>query len=276
MDRRTFVTASAAISALALCPRAQADEPSLDTLLAQLDSDPSLVENAWLYRENQVQRGVPDPNRMSTRKISQRAIDTIIKLEVSSPERYTAHYTHPIWPKGQSGVTIGIGYDLRFANEEILRRDWGEHLPEAMIVALIPVLSKGGEEAHQLVSTVQDVTVPYDVARAQFEAFLPSAVFDTESVFHHGDRLSDDSFGALVSLVFNRGTSMRGNRRREMRNIRDLLNHAPDDPEHPFPQYVAAIPPEFDNMEKLWPNPDQYGLILRRRIEKKLFEDGMA
>jgi hypothetical protein len=32
-----------------------------------------------------------------------------------------------------------------------------------------------------------------------------------------------DRQGGLVSLVFNRGTSMEGHRRREMRAIRDLV-----------------------------------------------------
>ncbi len=35
----------------------------------------------------------------------------------------------PIWPGGESGITIGIGYDLAHVNHKQFRQDWS-HLPK--------------------------------------------------------------------------------------------------------------------------------------------------
>src|SRR5258708_33323102 len=48
------------------------------------------------------------------RPISDRAIQLIIAFEVTSEAVYNRLYQRPTWPKGKSGVTIGIGYDLGY------------------------------------------------------------------------------------------------------------------------------------------------------------------
>jgi hypothetical protein len=45
----------------------------------------------------------------------------------------------------------------------------------------------------------------------------------SEKAFPGLDQLCDDAYGAIVSLVFNRGSSLSGDSRLEMRNIRDLI-----------------------------------------------------
>lgn len=35
------------------------------------------------------------------------------------------------WPGGESGITIGVGYDLRFNKLEDFQKDWGHYLPAA-------------------------------------------------------------------------------------------------------------------------------------------------
>src|SRR6185503_7631740 len=118
---------------------ASASEDAFTALMDQLDRDPALVENAWALREVQTtraqRRGLP-----SQRQLPAIATDMIVRLEVSNSARYERLYRRPIWPGGQSGVTIGIGYDLRFASEDDLNNDWSALLDPAMVATLRPVL----------------------------------------------------------------------------------------------------------------------------------------
>jgi hypothetical protein len=76
--------------------------------------------------------------------------------------------------------------------------------------------------------------------------------------------LPGDCAAALVSLVFNRGTSLSGERRREMSNIQALLRTG----------NLKEIPKQFREMERLWPNVK--GLRRRRNEEADLFESGLV
>lgn len=265
MRRRTFITALSAMGAFAAPGSASGQTASFEALLSELEADPTLVESAWSssLRQNGGERGI-GRGTPSTRTISERSIDMIVRLEVSSKARYEQRYTHPIWPGGMSGVTIGIGYDLQFASHEQLVRDWGGLLDEQMLATLETVLQLGGAEARAALAGVQSVTVPWDAAHLQFRRFLPYPTAETENVFPNSSALSDDSFGALVSLVYNRGVSIAAgsDRRREMREIRELMS-ARD---------FAPIPEKIRGMKRLWPN--QPGLVLRRELEAQLFEIG--
>lgn len=271
MDRRTFVaSAAAAVGGVALGQAGRAvaaDGDRLSSLLAQLEADPSLVEDSWQYRSPEISRGV-GTGRASTRRISARATDMIIQFEVVSRQRYERLYSRPIWPKGKSGVTIGIGYDLRFVNRAMLERDWGKLLDAPTVARLAQVLRKGGVVARDALPLVREVQVPWTPADAQFRAFVPYAVAQTEDVFANSGALSDDSFGALVSLVYNRGAAIpRGSdSRREMLAIHDLM----------AAKNFAAVPAQIRSMKRLWPGPDARGLIIRREAEAVLFEVGMA
>jgi GH24 family phage-related lysozyme (muramidase) len=76
--------------------------------------------------------------------------------------------------------------------------------------------------------------------------------------------LPGDCAAALVSLVFNRGASLTGERRTEMARIQELLR-AGD---------VAKIPAQLRAMTRLWPTVK--GLRRRREEEAALFESGLV
>jgi GH24 family phage-related lysozyme (muramidase) len=76
--------------------------------------------------------------------------------------------------------------------------------------------------------------------------------------------LPGDCAAALVSLVFNRGTSLSGDRRREMSNIQALLRTG----------NLKEIPNQFREMKRLWPQTE--GLRSRRIQEADLFEGGLV
>jgi GH24 family phage-related lysozyme (muramidase) len=98
---------------------------------------------------------------------------------------------------------------------------------------------------------------------------LPQCVSETRNVFYGSVNMPRICFGALVSLVYNRGTSMTdsvsnpGNRK-EMRDIRGAVAKG----------RFSEIPASLRAMKRLWPEPN--GLRDRREREAKLFELGLA
>lgn len=207
-------------------------------------------------------------------EISKEAFDLIVQEEVSSQQAYEAKYRHPEWPGGNSGVTIGIGYDLRFSTVEQMRADWGPHLPPAMIAALEPACAANGnsgqqgEDARALAHRLKaSVDVPWDAAMRVFaERDMPKWSNIVANALPNADKLSPDSFGALVSLTYNRGASFNRSESRyaEMRNIKVHMTESD----------FGKIPAELRSMKRLW--PDLRGLRDRRDHEAQLFERGLT
>jgi hypothetical protein len=266
MDRRRFLLSSGTLLLSSTIPaRAQSD--ALIALLAEVAADPAMVENSWFYRERIISRGVGH-GAPSKRLLNGTSKDLIIAFEIASKAAYQSRYRHPIWPKGASGVTIGIGYDLRFANKTYIDRDWPWLSAEDRAL-LINVATLGGTEARDALPTVQSVDVPWDMAYEQFIAFIPYPTKDTEKVFPNTAKLNDDCFGALVSLVYNRGPKIsQGDSRREMFAIQQLMKSGQE-------ADFAKIPEQIRSMKRLWTTPDSRGLIRRREAEALLFEKGL-
>ena len=119
------------------------------------------------------------------------------------------------------------------------------------------------------IAGLADIRIPYVKANEQFVAStLPRAVGETVAGLPNAEKLSPDSLGALVSLVYNRGPSfqLNGKRYSEMRAIR--LHMVRNEPE--------KIPAEIRGMKHLWEGvPNMNGLLTRRELEARLFEAGM-
>ena len=189
----------------------------------------------------------------------------IICQEVSGEAMYRKSYTRPTWPEGQSGATIGVGYDCGYSTAAGIQADWGSRLPQNMVDILKTFAGATGEHAHGLVRTQQAgiVVVPWEVALDEFENVeIPRWVAKVAKVYPNTDKLPADCLGALVSLAYNRGLALAGDRRIEMERIK----------EHLAAGEYGKIPHEFRSMERLWSN----GLVHRREVEAQLFEKGLA
>lgn len=201
--------------------------------------------------------------------ISQDAIDLIVAEEVSSEATYKARYQHPEWPGGESGITIGIGYDVGYASPEGLRADWTTLIPQAMVETLSEVVGLKREAAHARLGHVRPlVTVPWDAAMKVFISHdVPKWIGIVERALPNCDKLSPDCLGALVSLAYNRGPSFSkdGDRYEEMRNIKNWMTH----------EGFKFIPNEFRKMKRHWPQRSMRGVVLRREHEARLFERGL-
>ena len=200
-----------------------------------------------------------------SRRISPDAIELIEAMEVGSRADYDRKYQHPSWPQGNTGITIGIGYDLGYVSAQSFRRDWEPHLDAATFERLSPAIGKRSAEAESSLHEFRDLVISWDQALSVFrERTLSEYGARVDKVFPNANEPPPDSFGALVSLVFNRGTSLEGERRAEMASIAALMEQRKFD----------AIPAEIRKMKRLWPS---LGAMQKRRdAEAALFEKGLV
>lgn len=209
----------------------------------------------------------PAPVQEPTLPISQKALDLIIKHEVGGGEAYyNKALKKPCYPGGASGVTIGVGYDLGYNTGEQFTSDWGKVLAGDVFNRLAKCLGAKSAKAKGLIASVKDIEIPWSSALQVFkESTLPRFVKETLKAFPGADELHPDAFGALVSLVFNRGAAVTGKNREEMKNIRDLISS----------KNYAAIAKEITNMKRIWVGKGLDGL-LRRRDEEAALVKGSA
>ena len=192
------------------------------------------------------------------------SLKLILDFEVGGGEAFynSNGLKHPIWPGASSGVTIGVGYDLGFNSADTIRADWESELDEATVKRLCTVAGKTGQTAKAALASVKNVVVPWAAAFAVYQAVtIPKFEQLTRNAFPGFDNLDPHCQGALVSLVFNRGASMKGDRRIEMRAIRDLV------PQKDYP----GIASQFRKMKRLWKGTDiEKGMNRRRDAEADL------
>jgi hypothetical protein len=185
-------------------------------------------------------------------------LDMILRFEVGSRARYEKEFQRPVWPGASSGVTIGIGYDLGVTKKAQITADWETYLFEPELAALLAVQGVTGLPAKQLAKGVSHVVIPLKAAEEVF--YLKTlSVFAarTRATFPGVEKLPADAQGMLLSLVYNRGTSLHGGRRTEMAEIARLLRGSNHD--------LEGIAVQFESMKRLW--PDLKGLRDRRQRE---------
>ena len=199
--------------------------------------------------------------------VSPEAQDAIVGFEVTSKAAYEKRYLRPIAPAGDSGVTVGIGYDLGYNTPESVRRDFGSLLSGSDVELLVRATGLKGNSARQRLPEFQGVIVPWEAAIAVFKrTTLPKFAKAVLETFPNTVELKGHAFGALTSLVYNRGTRLDGDRRREMAAIHDLLSN------RHFNQVAAQI----RGMTRLWEGQANLGGVVKRRLaEAILFEQGL-
>ena len=220
-----------------------------------------LIENA----RPRLRSGPTEPGGAPTAAltVSTRGLEAIVRFEVGSEAAYEKKYRRPIWPGGESGVTAGIGYDLGMSGEAAIRDDWRGQVSDADLELLASVARIVGAAAKAALARVRSVDVPLFAARQVFAVrTLPRYAQATRKVFPGVQDLPADAQSALLSLVFNRGASLAGNRREEMRAIRDLVPS----------RDLTGIAGQLRAMTRLWEGMGLPGLIRRRRDEADLVE----
>lgn len=200
--------------------------------------------------------------------VSKRSYDLIIKYETGGEAYYRKALQRPTYPGGQSGVTIGIGYDLGYNTPEGFARDWKNKLDAKVFARLHGCLGLKGKAASAKIAGLKDIQIPWEMAQAVFnERTLPRFIALTKSTFPGSDKLHPDAFGVLVSIVFNRGGSTKGATRVEMKNIKDSISTKPINKD--LYLYIAN---QITSMKRLWVGKGLNGLLTRRDEEAKIIK----
>jgi GH24 family phage-related lysozyme (muramidase) len=196
---------------------------------------------------------------------SPKALDLILEYEVGGGKSYYEKYlSKPTWPGGASGMTLAIGVDCGYYTPEELEKIFN-FLPKDQLTIVKGASGKTGQagKAYTNANKNKGINISWDQAIKIFDTLTwPKFARLAEKAFPGLDELCDNAYGALVSLVFNRGTAMQGDNRLEMRNIRVLV---------PKKDY-KGIANELRKMKRIWEGKGLDGLLARREAEAKLVE----
>jgi hypothetical protein len=205
--------------------------------------------------------------------LSKKSLDLILEFEVGGGESYYNKFLkNPAWPGEQSGVTIGVGYDLGYVNKAEFSEDWKD-LPKEIFDRLYKVVGIKGYNAKNLIRGLKDISIPWDLSLKVFMNKTVTKFYNlTRETFPNFDNLPEDAKGGLVSLVFNRGNALEGDRRREMKLIRDGMKLVST-----FDQKALTfIANQIRNMKRIWIGGSiEKGMSRRRDAEAKIIEESL-
>jgi hypothetical protein len=205
--------------------------------------------------------------------LNKKSLDLILEFEVGGGENYYNKFLkNPAWPEGQSGVTIGVGYDLGYVNKTEFSEDWKD-LPKETFDRLYKVVGIKGYNAKNLIRGLKDITIPWELALKVFNNKTVSKFYNlTRETFPNFDNLPEDAKGGLVSLVFNRGNALEGDRRREMKLIRDGMKLVSTYDQ----KALTFIANQIRNMKRIWIGGSiEKGMSRRRDAEAKIIEESL-
>ena len=195
----------------------------------------------------------------------------IVYYEVGGKNYYIKNYQTPqvpAWRTTSSGVTVGIGVDVGHMSKSSVQKTFDGIIPQTQIDALKQAAGYKGSKAYYtaLPKVKYKVKIGWDDAyKILTDRTLPTYSHRTAQAFKiEKDQLHGDLNGALVSLVYNRGSSMSGSRRSEMRQIRDDIAK----------KEYGNIGNYIRSMKRLWSYSKLKGLHLRRDKEAEYADRG--
>lgn len=193
--------------------------------------------------------------------LNELSVRTIVELETGGQRYYNPKAEVP---GGSSGVTFGVGIDLGYTTPKEIGELFWEIVTGAQLEVLQKAYPKIRQEAKNYLPRVADIQVEWDQALYLFgEHTVPKFYKLACSAFPGLTELNPNTQGALVSLVFNRGPSLAGDRRVEMRAIRDLVPK----------KDTKAIAQQLRKMKRVWTGTDiEAGMYSRREQEARLAE----
>ena len=194
---------------------------------------------------------------------SAKALSLILEYEVGGGRAYYEKYLNgPTWPGGASGMTLAIGIDCGYYTPTELREIFN-FLPDKQIKAIQGASGKTGQAGKEYTGSIRNlgIKITWDQAIEIFDKYTWTKFAKlAERTFPGLDQLCDNAYGAIVSLVFNRGSSLVGDSRSEMREIKNLV---------PKKDY-RSIALEIQKMKRIWQGKGLDGLLARRDAESAL------
>ncbi len=143
----------------------------------------------------------------------------------------------PHWPKGYSGLTVGMGYDLKYQTQEGFKKDWGGHLTPEQLDKLddyVPSITAKGKKVppkkkanKAAVVATKDIDIQYKAAVKVYEdVTIPKFEAKVEKIFPGYGQMDPYSQAVILSVVYNRGDSMgkkKSLRRKHFMQIREAV-----------------------------------------------------
>lgn len=205
---------------------------------------------------------------MPTLTLSKQAInDAILAFEIGYDKKNGFDYynkkltkpTVPAWQTTDSGVTIGIGFDCGYNTTAEIRNSWGSILPKEQVDLLVKCSGLKKKAAFDMLPTLKGIVVPID---SSLQVFYNTTIYkfgkQALSIYPNLPNIHPVEQSVIVGLVFNRGNSLDGDRRKEMRELVAGIQNDNDN-------QMASI---IRNMKRLW--KDVKGLQIRRDVEANL------
>ena len=202
---------------------------------------------------------------MTIRQPSPDALKLILNHEVGGGKKYYDKFLSSFtWPGGASGPTIAIGVDCAYSTPSELNYIF-DFLSDDQIVLICGASGKTGKAGKEYTKKLKEANIVVnweDAVEIFNELTWPKFSKLAERAFPGLTDLCDDAYGAIVSIVFNRGVSTKGDSRIEMRNVKDLITK----------KDYKKIAAEIRKMKRLWVGKGLDGLIQRREDEAALVE----
>ena len=268
---RAMIIAALAVLTLAACwpksPPPDQETGGEATRAVTQPPPPAVVTDTVAAVQAAVQAIAPERPPARVSDVHPEAVALIIRWEVTSRARYERELARPIYPGGASGITWGIGYDGGHQTGPRIRADWSDH---PHVERLAETAGITGARAADVLPRYADIVTPWDMAVDVFRfRSLPAYRHHAARAFGpHFETVGPHVQGALVSLVYNRGPSMIGGSRREMRDIRDQCLPAGD---------ARCVAEQIRSMCRLWRGTRfERGLCGRREDEARLAESASA
>ncbi len=187
-------------------------------------------------------------------------LDMIIYYESGGEGYYNKVLKYPTVPPGASGVTIGVGFDLQFYSKDNIIRVW-EPLGKSKTERLSLASGLNHTKSKEYLPKVKDILVTWGLAYDVFsEESVPTYYNLALRTFPGLDKLCPNAQAAVTSIVFNRGASLTGPTRSEMRDLKTAI--AKKD--------YKAMSDATLSMKRLWVGKGMDGLLKRRDAESKL------
>lgn len=186
----------------------------------------------------------------------------LYEFEVGGGQRYYERFlARPTWPGFASGVTVGVGYDCGYNSAAVILADWRRFAQRDRLAATAGLT---GTAAKGRIAALRDIVVSWNLAEDVFAEVTVARFYALCARTYPGfERLHPNAQAALLSLTFNRGDSMVGQRRAEMRTIRGMT--AAKD--------YAGMAGQLRAMKRIWRGTDiESGMVRRREAEARLME----
>lgn len=163
---------------------------------------------------------------------------------------------------GTSGITIGYGYDLGQQSSSQIANDLSGLFTNDEIKRFQSVAGLKKTDAIQNLYKVKDISITKNKALELTKKAKANYAQKTYNIWSEVIDLHPHCQGALLSIVYNRGNSLLGDKRIEMKNIQNDLQR----------KEFNNISNEIRKMKRHW---IEKGLINRRETEAVYFENGL-